>query len=238
MKDFDYYLFTDGASSQNPGPGGFGAILISKKDDDFSIEELNGGEKKTTNNRMEIMAMIKGLEKTAVNSKVLIFSDSRYAIQGITSWIKKWIQNGWLTTLKKPVENKDLWQVLDELVANRDVSFKHIPGHSDISLNERADELAVAFYGNKKIDLFSGLKTDYLIKFNFSDFDKKFSKVSNKKKTGKAFSYVSVIDGVFEIHKKWDECKERVSGKPAKFKKVFSQEEEDDIRNSWTSNQS
>ena len=131
-------IFTDGACSGNPGPGGWGAILRWK-----GLEkELSGGERDTTNNRMELMAAIAALEALNRPKKVVITTDSTYVKDGITKWIHGWKKNGWKTAAKKPVKNADLWQRLEAALEPHDVVWKWVKGHAGHLENERADELA------------------------------------------------------------------------------------------------
>ena len=131
-------IFTDGACSGNPGPGGWGAILRWRG----SEKELSGGARETTNNRMELMAAIAALESLTRPVKARVHTDSRYVKDGITQWIAKWKQNGWKTAARKPVKNADLWQRLEEAANAHDVEWHWIKGHSGHLENERADELA------------------------------------------------------------------------------------------------
>jgi ribonuclease HI len=131
-------LFTDGACSGNPGPGGWGAILRFKGID----KELWGGEPQTTNNRMEMMAAIAGLEALTRPCVVEIYTDSEYVKKGMTEWLRGWKARGWKTADKKPVKNEDLWRRLDEAAARHTVSWHWVRGHSGHPENERADELA------------------------------------------------------------------------------------------------
>ena len=131
-------LFTDGACSGNPGPGGWGVLMIWEGQE----KELCGGEPATTNNRMELMAAIKGLEALKRPVPVRLHTDNQYVKNGITSWIHAWKRNGWRTKDKKPVKNVDLWQRLDDLVARLDVEWRWVEGHAGIDGNERADALA------------------------------------------------------------------------------------------------
>ncbi|MCB1650559.1 MAG: ribonuclease HI [Alphaproteobacteria bacterium] len=133
-------IYTDGACSGNPGPGGWGAILRWNGHE----KELNGGEKETTNNRMEMMAVIKSLEALKRASQVDLYTDSKYVMQGMTEWLEGWKAKGWRTAAKKPVKNVDLWQQIDILVAKHDVKFHWVKGHAGHPENERADELARA----------------------------------------------------------------------------------------------
>lgn len=133
-------IFTDGACSGNPGPGGWGAILRSGKHE----KEISGGEAATTNNRMELMAVIRALQSLTKPSVVTVHTDSRYVMDGATQWMKRWKANGWKTSDKKPVKNNDLWLVLDEATAPHQVTWRWVKGHSDHVENNRADELARA----------------------------------------------------------------------------------------------
>lgn len=131
-------LYTDGACKGNPGPGGYGAILVLGDNE----KELWGGEGETTNNRMELMAAIVGLEALKRPCVVRLYTDSNYLIDGATKWIQGWKKNGWRTKEKKPVKNDDLWKRVDEQLTRHDISFTWIKGHSGHPMNERADGLA------------------------------------------------------------------------------------------------
>jgi len=131
-------IFTDGACSGNPGPGGWGAILRSGAHE----KELSGGEKATTNNRMEMMAAIEALKSLKKPSQVTIHTDSRYLMDGATQWMRKWKANGWKTAGKQPVKNEDLWRALEEAAAPHQVAWRWVKGHSDHVENARADALA------------------------------------------------------------------------------------------------
>jgi ribonuclease HI len=133
-------IFTDGACSGNPGPGGWGAILRSGKHE----KEMSGGEAATTNNRMELMAAICALEAVKQASTIKLHTDSRYVMDGATKWIKNWKKNGWKTADKKPVKNEDLWRRLEDAASHHAVSWHWIRGHDGHPENERADVLARA----------------------------------------------------------------------------------------------
>ncbi len=131
-------IFTDGACSGNPGPGGWGALLRWKGLD----KEMSGGERNTTNNRMEMMAAIRALESLKRNVPVDVYTDSTYLRDGITKWLPAWKANGWKTAAKKPVKNQDLWRRLEAAMAGHDVKWHWIKGHAGHTENERADKLA------------------------------------------------------------------------------------------------
>jgi ribonuclease HI len=131
-------MFTDGACRGNPGPGGWGALLRYGGHE----KELFGGEAQTTNNRMELMAAISGLESLTRACNVRLYTDSKYVMQGITEWIDNWKAKGWKTASKQPVKNVDLWQRLDAARARHEVQWHWVKGHSGHVENERADVLA------------------------------------------------------------------------------------------------
>ena len=130
--------YTDGACSGNPGPGGWGVVLIEGD----KRTELKGGERATTNNRMELLAAMKALETAPDGAPVTLYTDSQYVKNGVTVWIKGWKKNGWKTASKKPVKNQDLWVELDELANARPVDWRWVKGHAGHPENERADTLA------------------------------------------------------------------------------------------------
>ena len=131
-------IYTDGACSGNPGPGGWGAILTYRD----SCKEISGGEAVTTNNRMELMAAISALEALTRPSRVELHTDSAYLKDGITKWIHGWKRNGWKTADKKPVKNAELWQRLDDARNRHEIEWRWVKGHAGHAENERADELA------------------------------------------------------------------------------------------------
>jgi ribonuclease HI len=131
-------IYTDGACKGNPGPGGWGAYLSYGQHE----REIYGGEMQTTNNRMELQAVIEALRVLKNPSKVCIYIDSQYVKNGINLWISNWKKTGWITSSKKPVKNMDLWKPLDELVANHEITWVWVKGHAGNAGNERADALA------------------------------------------------------------------------------------------------
>jgi ribonuclease HI len=136
-------IFTDGACSGNPGPGGWGAILRFGDTE----KEISGGERLTTNNRMELTAAIRGLEALKRPSTAILHTDSRYVMDGLTKYLPRWKVNGWKTADKKPVKNADLWRELDAVVSRHDVVWRWVQGHSGHAENERADALARSAIG-------------------------------------------------------------------------------------------
>jgi len=139
----DLFAYTDGACSGNPGPGGWGALMVAKDGDTvLKTRELSGGEADTTNNRMELLAAINALEALERPSEITVVTDSVYVKNGVTSWIHGWKKNGWKTAAKKPVKNDDLWRRLDDAQARHMVTWEWVKGHAGHPENERADELA------------------------------------------------------------------------------------------------
>jgi len=134
-----YTIYTDGACSGNPGPGGWGVVILDENKNQYNI---SGKAKDTTNNRMELTAPIMALKKIKTKSDVTIFTDSVYVKNGITEWIKKWEKNGWKNANKKPIKNKDLWIKLNNFCQKNKVTWKWVKGHSNNKYNDLADELA------------------------------------------------------------------------------------------------
>jgi len=237
MENDKFIIFTDGSSRGNPGPGGFGAVVIC----DENVKELGGGEKETTNNRMEIMAVIEALKFVKNSgSEIEVFTDSSYLINGITKWVYGWQKNGWKTKTKEEVLNRDLWEKLFSLVSNFKIEWKHVGGHIGIVGNERCDEIATAFADGEQPNLYDGPISKY--KIDILNFEKDSGLVVEKKEKKNrsnkpAYSYVSLIDGVVETYKSWAECEKRVKGaKGAKYKKVFSEIEEKELILEWGKN--
>ena len=131
-------IYTDGACRGNPGPGGWGALLIFGENE----KEIFGGEAETTNNRMELCACIEALDQLSRRCQVRVFTDSTYVKDGIQSWLRNWKRNNWKTAAKKPVKNRDLWEKLDQLSARHDIEWRWVKGHAGDVGNERADQLA------------------------------------------------------------------------------------------------
>jgi len=238
-------IFTDGASRGNPGPGGWGAVITLPQEG--KIVELGGHDERTTNNRMEVQAAINAiLHIKHLPDDVIIYTDSSYLLQGITEWVKDWIKNGWTTSTNEAVQNRDLWEVLAGVLFEREenkdygsVSWKKVSGHAKVPGNDRADVIATKYADKKDIELYNGPATDYkhdLEKIE-AHAETKATKDSKRSRSNKkAYSYISKVDGKIETHKTWAECEVRVKGKSgAKFKKAISKEEEEEIKQEWSS---
>lgn len=236
-----HLIFTDGSSLGNPGPGGWGTVLVLV---DGRVIEMGGRDAHTTNNRMEMMALIEGLRRLAHESGDLtIYLDSSYVEKGATEWIHGWIKRGWVTMAKKQVVNRDLWEVLHPLLEARkkfgSIRFVHVPGHSGVMGNERADAIATGFAGEQEVELFEGDLGDYALDILNIAMDED---IAEKRSTAraharmKAYSYLSLVDGIAKRHATWGECEKRVMGKSkVKYKKAISKEDENTILKSWGS---
>ena len=164
-------IFTDGSARGNPGPGGWGAIIVYPYKDEMYVTELGGQEVHTTNNRMELMGAIKALEyaKGTINdllSTIHVFSDSQYVIKGMTEWISNWQKKNWKTANKKSVLNQDLWQALSYVTKDFNIEWKYVAGHSGHTANERCDEIATSFADDDPTKLFTGKTNTYKININ------------------------------------------------------------------------
>ena len=140
---YNFVAYTDGACSGNPGPGGWGVVMLAKKDDEIiKRKEFSGGNLETTNNQMEIQAAIEALKALKRKTEIKIVTDSVYVQKGISEWLPNWKKNNWKTSSKKSVKNKQLWEELESLVLRNSVTWKWVKGHAGNKENERADELA------------------------------------------------------------------------------------------------
>jgi ribonuclease HI len=215
-------IFADGASSGNPGPSGWGAIIADSK----NVLEIGGGSARATNNQMELMAVVKALEAVLSKEPITIHTDSTYVLKGIQEWVPKWRKSGWKTVQGADVQNRDLWEELDDLAKTFKITWNKILGHSGIPGNERADEIAVAYAKGLTPKLYDGPTSNY--KINISDLKSK----TNPK--GATYSYLSLVSGVAKRHKTWAECEQRVKGAAnAKYRKTTSPEDEKMILESW-----
>lgn len=230
-------IFCDGACTGNPGPGGWGAVVVTP---DGQVTELGGAEAPTTNNRMELTGATQALERLKKHpGSVIVFTDSTYVIRGITQWVWGWRQRGWKTAAGGDVVSRDLWERLVRVVSARrelgTIDWRYVRGHIGTPGNERVDEIAVAFTKGQKLNLFSGPLLRYQIPIH--DLPEQEPLPEMKPKTEKkaaAHSYLSFVDGVAKRHPSWPECEARVKGRSgARFKKAMSEAEEELILKSW-----
>jgi len=223
-------IFTDGASKGNPGRGGYGAVISRVG----TVTEVGGFKERTTNNEMELRAVIEALKEVQDSDEtVQIYTDSKYVVQGSTGWIFGWLKNGWKTKAESDVLNKELWQELLPLLKKVQIEWNRVPGHVGITGNERADTIASDFASNGTFDLYSGSKEEYGFDISDTSYDVEKAKArsaAKKRSALKAYSYVSKVDGVIQTHKTWGECEGRVKGKSGtKFKKSLDASNEKEI---------
>ncbi len=223
-------IFTDGAAKGNPGPGGYGAVLSFGN----QVLEIGEGKTPTTNNEMELRAVVEALKRVPAESKnVAIYTDSKYVVEGAKGWIFGWMKNGWKTKTGSDVLHREVWQELAALLKNIQVDWHKVPGHVGIIGNERADSIASDLGDGKPVDLYNGPRVSYGHEIENVSYDEaKAAERSDarKRQTIKAYSYVSKVDGVIETHQTWKECEARVKGKSGvRFKKAISAEEEKTI---------
>lgn len=240
MHDSSTVVFTDGAAKGNPGPGGWGAIIVTP---DGHVTELGGGAPHTTNNRMELSGAIVALQHVADRpGPVVVYTDSTYLIQGITQWIWGWRRRGWKTAEGSDVLNRDLWEGLSGLTEARargELDWRWVRGHVGTAGNERCDEIAVAFALPRPIDLYDGPLDSYprpvlLLPENTSLPKRSPTSGSGAKSKAPAYSYLSVVDDVPMRHGTWAECEGRVKGRAgARFKKAASAADESAILRGW-----
>lgn len=228
-------LFSDGACSGNPGPGGFGAIACLNQK---TVKELGGSHPSTTNNQMELLGAIEGLEwlhqKRA--TKVEIWTDSSYVINGITKWVHSWKNKNWTTSQGTSVLNKEYWERLLNITSKfpkGSLSWKYVPGHQGVPGNERCDEIAVLFSKGQRPQLYEGPLKEYSISLEPPKEGLKKSE-GGKKNKGAAKSYLSLFGGEVIRHSDWASCERRVKGRSgAKFKKSTNTLSEQEILSSW-----
>jgi ribonuclease HI len=226
-------VFTDGACSGNPGPGGWGAIVALG---DTEVREFGGRQDATTNNRMEMTAVIEALRfLEGIQSRVsdlIVYSDSKYMIEGLTQWIHGWIRKGWINGGGDPVKNKDLWMELHRLKTEIEkrgapLRFQYVAGHSGIEGNERCDVIAQAFSAGEMPILFQGDRSSYTVSFEVPQV------AITAKPRGKPY-YLSVVDGGIFRDETWPACQARVQGRRGvRYKKVHSKAEELEILKQW-----
>jgi ribonuclease HI len=246
-------IFADGASRGNPGRGGYGTVVVSGLEDNFNsnsgvlhIKELGDRDDMTTNNKMELSAVISGLkycEKIGLNNTAdfSVYTDSKYVMNGAKSWIYGWKKNGWKTTSKEEVKNKDLWEDMSDLIEGKKINWVLLPGHAGVVGNERCDQIATNLADKEKNELFDGSFSVYgypkiLDVFYNPDLIKVAKDDKKTKSSAKAYSYVSKVDGKINIDKSWSDCEKRVKGKKgALYKKSISLSDQEDISKDFMS---
>jgi len=241
MTDPRIVVFTDGASKGNPGPGGWGVILVRP---DGHVTELGGAAVMTTNNRMELTGAIEALARlTATSGPVSIYTDSTYVIQGIQGWVHGWKRRGWKTAAGGDVLNRELWERLDGLAASRGprgIRWHYVRGHVGVPGNERVDEIADSFATRRPVALYDGPLSGYPLPILDLPDDTTVPVRSTPSSgsgipKGAAYSYLSVVDGKPMRHATWSECEQRVKGRSgARFKKAMSLAEQEAILRSWS----
>lgn len=232
-------LFSDGACKGNPGPGGWGSIVVLPEG---HVRELGGFDPQTTNNRMELTGAIRALAEleAPASAPVEVFTDSTYVIRGITEWIWGWRRRGWKNAEGLDVANRDLWEELSRQVVRTGpagIQWRYVRGHRGVPGNERCDEIAVAFAGRGPVELYDGPLHGYGIPI-YDLPDEPAAPPARKKATPSrsepAYSYLSFHGGKVIRHRTWAECERRVKGQSqAKFRKARSAQDELEILKSW-----
>lgn len=229
-------MFSDGACSGNPGPGGWAFIVADRE----KVIEGGGRKAQTTNNQMELQALTFGLKAIKKTDRpIWILSDSVYVLRGATQWAYAWSKRDWKTAEGKDVLNRPDWEELLAVLKKFDrkqLFWGYVPGHKGFPGNERCDEIAVAYSKDDDIDLYTGPRSNYHVEIERLPSDLSVPEVkyggSSEKKT--PYSYLSVLDGVAIRHKDWSSCEARVKGRSgARFKKTMSQDEEANILSDW-----
>ncbi len=227
-------IFTDGACSGNPGPGGWGTVLAIP---DGMVMELGGAQRDATNNQMELLATVEGLiHAREFEGQVAIYTDSTYVIRGITQWVWGWRKREWKTAAGKDVANQDLWKELIRLVSARKLKpeWHYVRGHIGTPGNERCDEIATKFAMGKHVSLYRGSLLKYDIAIHDIPDDTALPEMRPKEEKKVAHSYLSLVNGVVERHSDWKSCEARVKGRSgAKFKKSASAQNENEILADW-----
>jgi ribonuclease HI len=240
MSEQQITVFTDGASKGNPGPGGWGVIIVMP---DGHVTELGGGAAVTTNNKMELTGAIEALSRLqGTSGPVSIYTDSTYVIQGIREWVHGWKRRGWRTAAGTDVLNRGLWEQLDSLASGRGprtLTWHYVRGHVGIPGNERVDQIADSFAVQNPVVLYDGPLSGYPVPIldlpDDTTVPPRSKPSSGASRTGgAAYSYLSVVDGKPMRHATWSECEARVKGRSgARFKKATSAADQEAILRSW-----
>ncbi len=230
-------VFTDGAAKGNPGPGGWGAVIATP---DGHVTELGGGSRHTTNNQMELTAVIEALRHLrATPGAIAVHTDSAYVIRGITEWIHGWRRRGWMTEDGQPVLNRPLWERLATQVAERErgeITWHYVRGHAAVPGNERADAIAVTCAAGRRPDLYDGPLLGYPVAIHDIPDDTALPARGADARPAKQppYSYLSLVDGKPMRHPTWADCERRVKGvSGARFKKAMSAADEAAILAAW-----
>jgi ribonuclease HI len=228
-----FQIISDGACSKNPGPGGWGLIVVTP---DGQVREFGGSEEETTNNRMELFGFYRGLQEvyrflsthadpSASGIRVRVVSDSKYVLDGAEHSLPKWLDRDWKTVAGEPVKNRDLWEKIlkgQGMLRDLGAEFEYVlvKGHAGSEANERVDQIAVGYSRGETIQLFQGGLQTYSVSL---DLSAKFEPV-----------YLSFVSGRLERHSTWDACKRATEGKAgAKYKKVKNRLEEQETLKAW-----
>jgi ribonuclease HI len=233
-------VFADGAALGNPGPGGWGAIVVRP---DGQVTELGGGVPHTTNNRMELTAAIAALRHLRhVDGPVALYTDSTYVIRGMREWMPAWRRRGWRTVAGTDVSNRDLWEELAEIDRARGpagrVAWHYVRGHAGIPGNERADAIATGHAARRPLRLYQGPLVRYDVPVldvpDDTDVPRRAPDAPPRGRRTPAHSYLSLVDGKPARHATWAECERRVKGRSgARFKKATTAAEEVRILRAW-----
>jgi ribonuclease HI len=237
----DVLAFTDGAAKGNPGPGGWGAVVLVGG---AAVRELGGSGGATTNNRMEMTAAIEALDwlreaAPADAPRITIATDSTYVMRGVTEWLPGWKKRGWKTKDGGEVANRDLWEKLDRSVsASGRIKWRYIPGHAGFPGNDRADQIASDFALGRSPKLYEGPFEGYGLELLRLPAEgapiRSASRDSKSRSKSGAHSYVSIVDGIVAKHATWSECERRVKGRAgAKFRKTASAADERELLREW-----
>lgn len=230
IMDTSITIFTDGAAKGNPGRGGYGVVIT----DGETVTELGAHKALTTNNEMELQAVVAALSAVLDRDlPVAIYTDSKYVVEGATGWVFGWVKNGWQTKAKTEVANKALWQALLPLLNKVTIEWHKVPGHVGIIGNERADTIASDLADKGSFALYSGPVAGYGYDISDTSYDERKAKDrsdARKRSNQKAYSYVSAVAGVVQVHQTWSECEARVKGKSdTRFKKSLDARNEAEI---------